>query len=107
MIQDLPTPVTIPPFPALRGLEGDAGHYTLKRLSRPILKVRAPVGDTTVTVFNCHLKSKLGGEFITPPKGAAFAPPEEDLTRYDPVGRALGSLRSAVRRMAEAGCYAS
>ena len=98
VIQDLPEPLTIP-FPALRGLEGEAGHYTLKRLSRPILKVRVPVGGQVVTLFNCHLKSKLG-EFITP-QGAGWAP-EEDLTRYDPVGRALGSLRSAVRRMAEA-----
>lgn len=98
VIQDLPEPLTIP-FPALRGLEGDAGAYTLTRLSRPILKVRVPIDGQVVTLFNCHLKSKLG-EFITP-KGAEFAP-EEDLTRYDPVGRALGSLRSAVRRMAEA-----
>lgn len=98
VIQDLPQPVTIP-FQPLRGLEGDSGHYTLRRLSRPVLKVRIPVGDTVITVFNCHLKSKLG-EYITPP-GASYAP-EEDLTRYDAVGRALGSLRAAVRRMAEA-----
>ena len=100
VIQDLEEPLNIP-FPPLRGMEGaqDAGHYTLKRLSRPILKVRIPVGKQIITVFNCHLKSKLG-EFIRP-QGAEFAP-EEDLTRYDPVGRALGSLRSAMRRMAEA-----
>src|SRR6056297_2781925 len=99
IIQDLPEPLEIP-FQPLRGLDaGDAGHYTIRRLSRPILKARVPVGDTVLTVFNCHLKSKLG-EHITPP-GADFAP-EEDLTRYDPVGRALGSLRAALRRMAEA-----
>lgn len=104
IIQDLATPVTIP-FQPLRGLEDDragdmeAGQFTLRRLSRPILKVRVPIGDHTVTVFNCHLKSKLG-EYITP-EDAAFAP-EEDLTRYDPVGRAMGSMRAAVRRMAEA-----
>jgi endonuclease/exonuclease/phosphatase family metal-dependent hydrolase len=98
IIQDLPEPVTIP-FPALRGDEGGAGSYTLTRLSRPILKVRVPVGDQVITLFNCHLKSKLG-EFIQP-KGAPYAP-EADLTRYDPVGRALGSARSAMRRMAEA-----
>jgi len=100
IIQDLDTPVTIP-FQPLRGMEGsgDAGSYVLRRISRPILKVRIPVGDRVITVFNCHLKSKLG-EYHKP-DGADFAP-EEDLTRYDPVGRALGSLRSAVRRMAEA-----
>ncbi|MEL7256702.1 MAG: endonuclease/exonuclease/phosphatase family protein [Pseudomonadota bacterium] len=100
VLQDLETPLHIP-FNALRGMEGDqdAGHYTLRRLSRPILKARIPVDRQSVTVFNCHLKSKLG-EHIKP-DGADFAP-EEDLTNYDPVGRALGSLRSALRRMAEA-----
>ena len=96
IIQDLPEPLEIP-FNDLGG-EG-AGTYRLPRLSRPILKVRVPVGGQTITVFNCHLKSKLG-EYITPP-GAAYAP-EADLTRYDPVGRAMGALRSALRRMAEA-----
>lgn len=100
VIQDLATPLTIP-FQPLRGTDPDldAGHYVLRRLSRPILKVRVPVGDHVITLFNCHLKSKLG-EHIVPPD-AAFAP-EEDLTRYDAVGRAMGSLRAAVRRMAEA-----
>lgn len=100
VIQDLDQPLTIP-FQALRGLgrDLDGGHFTLRRLSRPILKVRIPVGGRVITLFNCHLKSKLG-EYIRP-AGAAFAP-EEDLTRYDAVGRALGSLRAAVRRMAEA-----
>lgn len=99
IIQDLETPLTIP-FSPLRGLQAeDAGQFTLHRLSRPILKVRVPVGDQVVTVFCCHLKSKLG-EFIRP-DGADYAP-EEDLTQYNPVARALGSLRSAVRRMAEA-----
>ena len=96
VIQKLETPVTIP----FRELTGeDAGHYLLSRLSRPVQKVRVPVGDATVTVFNCHLKSKLG-EHLTPP-GAAFAP-EANLLGYDPAGRAMGALRSAVRRMAEA-----
>ncbi|MDJ0628752.1 MAG: endonuclease/exonuclease/phosphatase family protein [Rhodobacter sp.] len=96
VIQDLETAVTIP----FRELTGeDAGHYRISRLSRPVQKVRVPVGDTTVTVFNCHLKSKLG-EYLTPP-GASFAP-EADLLTYDPAGRALGSLRSGLRRMAEA-----
>ncbi|MBR9843419.1 MAG: alpha-1,4 polygalactosaminidase [Rhodobacteraceae bacterium] len=96
IIQDLSEPLEIP-FSDLTGEDG--GTYRLTRLSRPILKARVPVGKHTITVFNCHLKSKLG-EFIKP-DGASYAP-EADLTRYDPVGRAMGSLRSALRRMAEA-----
>ncbi|MEM6896630.1 MAG: endonuclease/exonuclease/phosphatase family protein [Pseudomonadota bacterium] len=95
IIQDLPEPLTIP-FSDLGGEDG--GSYTLRRTSRPILKVRIPLGDRTLTVFNCHLKSKLG-EF---PRTGDAPPPEIDLTRYDPAGRALGALRSALRRMAEA-----
>src|SRR6056297_2841093 len=99
VIQDLDTPLVIP-FQPLRGLPRDeAGQYTIRRLSRPILKARVPVGGQVITVFNCHLKSKLG-EYIRP-AGADHAP-EEDLTRYDPLGRAMGSLRAALRRMAEA-----
>ncbi|MGQ3489092.1 endonuclease/exonuclease/phosphatase family protein [Roseovarius pacificus] len=99
IIQDLDEPLVIS-FQPLRGLpREDAGQYTIRRLSRPILKARIPVGGRVITVFNCHLKSKLG-EYIRP-DGAAYAP-EEDLTRYDPVGRAMGSLRAALRRMAEA-----
>jgi len=63
------------------------------------MKARIPVGNQIITVFNCHLKSKLG-EFHRP-DGADYAP-EADLTAYDPVGRALGALRAATRRMAEA-----
>ncbi len=96
IIQQLPEPLKIP-LQELGG--GDAGYFTLTRLSRPILKARIPVGDQVITVFNCHLKSKLG-EFIRP-KGADFAP-ESDLTRYDPAGRAMGAMRAALRRMAEA-----
>ncbi len=93
IIQDLQAPLEIP-FSALRGMdEDDAGFFRLKRISRPILKARVPVGETVVTVFNCHLKSKLG-EF----DGAG----PQDLTKYDPMGRAMGSLRSGLRRMAEA-----
>ena len=99
VIQDLPAPLDIP-FQPLRGQEGeDAGFFRIRRLSRPILKARIPVGEQVITVFNCHLKSKLGEHINIP--GQAFAP-EEDLTQYDPVGRSLGSLRSALRRMAEA-----
>jgi len=96
IIQVLDTPLKIP-FSELTGEDG--GYFTLSRLSRPILKARIPVGKHVITVFNCHLKSKLG-EFPKP-AGADYAP-ESDLTRYDPVGRALGALRSALRRMAEA-----
>lgn len=96
IIQQLNKPIEVP----FRELTGeDAGQYSLTRISRPILKVRIPVGAHVVTVFNCHLKSKLG-EFLKP-TGAEYAR-EADLTHYDPVGRAMGSLRSAVRRMAEA-----
>jgi endonuclease/exonuclease/phosphatase family metal-dependent hydrolase len=75
------------------------GNYVLRRLSRPILKVRVPVGDAVVTIFNCHLKSKLGEYDM--PEGADF-PDEAILTDYDPVGRAMGAMRASMRRMAEA-----
>lgn len=96
IIQELPEPLNIP----LQELSGDdGGYFQISRLSRPVLKVRVPVGDQVITVFNCHLKSKLG-EFIRP-KGAAFAP-EADLLAYDAHKRSLGSLRAGLRRMAEA-----
>ena len=96
VIQNLSPALKIP----MRDLGGeDGGYYTVSRLSRPIQKVRIPVGNQVITVFNCHLKSKLG-EFITP-EGADFAT-ESDLSNYDAVGRAMGALRSALRRMAEA-----
>ncbi|WP_299871205.1 endonuclease/exonuclease/phosphatase family protein [uncultured Sulfitobacter sp.] len=96
VIQALDTPLVIP-FQTFGA--GDGGTYTLNQLSRPILKVRVPVAGEVITVFNCHLKSKLG-EFIRP-DGAAHAP-EADLTQYDPLGRAMGAARAAMRRMAEA-----
>ncbi|MEM6759685.1 MAG: endonuclease/exonuclease/phosphatase family protein [Pseudomonadota bacterium] len=96
VIQHLSDPVEIG-FGAMGATGG--GSFTLDRLSRPILKVRVPVGDHVVTVFTCHLKSKLG-EFLRP-DGAVFAP-EADLTNYDPLGRAMGAARAAMRRMAEA-----
>ena len=96
IIQELPAPLDIP-FQDMGG--GDGGHYRISRLSRPILKARVPMGREVVTVFNCHLKSKLG-EFVRP-EGVAFAP-ESDLANYDAVGRALGAARAALRRMAEA-----
>ncbi|MEP5757730.1 MAG: endonuclease/exonuclease/phosphatase family protein [Litoreibacter sp.] len=90
IIQDLSPAIEIP--------LGD-GAFKLTRVSRPILKARVPVGDQVITVFNCHLKSKLG-EFERS-EGAQFAP-EQDLVNYDPVGRAMGAARAALRRMAEA-----
>ena len=100
IIQDIAEPLVIG-FPPLRGSQGprESGSYKLERLSRPILKARIKVAGQVFTVFNCHLKSKLG-EFV--PSATADYPPEADLTAYDPVARALGSLRSSVRRMAEA-----
>jgi len=96
IIQDLPEPLEIP-FTDLDGSDG--GSYKVSRLSRPLLKARVPVGDTVITVFNCHLKSKLGE--LDRPEGAPF-PPAADLVNYDAAGRALGSLRAGLRRMAEA-----
>ena len=96
VLQDLPEPLHIP-FQDLDGSDG--GYYTIKRLSRPVLKTKIPVGDLVVTVFNCHLKSKLGE--LDRPKAAPF-PPAADLVNYDPAGRAMGSLRAGLRRMAEA-----
>ncbi|MDU8925970.1 endonuclease/exonuclease/phosphatase family protein [Alisedimentitalea sp. MJ-SS2] len=96
VLQELDTPLTIP-LQELGG--GDAGTYSVTRLSRPILKVRIAVGGEKITVFNCHLKSKLG-EFIRP-KGADFVR-EANLLTYDAAGRAMGALRAGLRRMAEA-----
>ena len=96
VIQELDQPLEIP-FTDLDGSDG--GSYKISRLSRPILKARVPIGDTVVTVFNCHLKSKLGE--LDKPAGAPF-PPAADLVSYDAAGRALGSLRAGLRRMAEA-----
>lgn len=96
IIQQLSEPLVIE-FPELGG--GHAGSFTLTKLSRPIIKARIRIGSEVITVFNAHFKSKLG-EYLTP-KGAAFSP-EADLTKYDPTGRALGSLRASMRRTAEA-----
>ncbi|MFY0617046.1 endonuclease/exonuclease/phosphatase family protein [Shimia sp.] len=96
VIQELEVPIEIP----FQGLDGDhSGAFVLRRTSRPILKARIPVRDQVITVFNCHLKSKLG-EFPRNPN-ADFAA-EADLTNYDPMGRAMGAIRASLRRMAEA-----
>ena len=98
VLQDLPEPLDIP-FAALRGddNEDDAGFFRITRLSRPILKARIPIDGKIITLFNCHLKSKLGEHVAT-----GDGPGPEDLTNYDPTTRALGALRAALRRMAEA-----
>ncbi|MFA6040171.1 MAG: endonuclease/exonuclease/phosphatase family protein [Methylophilus sp.] len=100
IIQQLDPPLTID-FPGTGNHDSDekAGSYTLERLSRPIIKAKIKIGDKIVTVFNCHLKSKLG-EYIKP-KGAEFAA-EADLVHYLPVQRALGDLRAMLRRTVEA-----
>jgi endonuclease/exonuclease/phosphatase family metal-dependent hydrolase len=99
IIQTLAQPVVID-FPnAGYDTNEKSGSYTLERLSRPIIKANIKVGNQVVTVFNCHLKSKLS-EFIKP-IGAAFAP-EADLVHYLPAQRALGELRALLRRSAEA-----
>ncbi|SIO54085.1 Endonuclease/Exonuclease/phosphatase family protein [Rhodovulum sp. ES.010] len=95
-IQMLDPPLEIP-FLHLGG--GDAGSYRLNRVTRPILKVRIPVGGHILTVFNVHLKSRMG-EFVRP-KEMHYSP-EIDLLNYDAAGRAMGVLRASVRRMAEA-----
>lgn len=96
VVQVLDKPVEIP-FQELTGEDG--GYYRLSRLSRPILKVRVPVGSHVITVFNCHLKSKLG-EFPRAP-GTPYSP-EANLLDYKPHARGLGNLRAGLRRMAEA-----
>lgn len=96
IVQELLPPLEIP----FRDLGGaDAGSFRLDRLSRPILKLRLQIGGHEMSVYTCHLKSKLG-EFMAPAE-APFAP-EQDLLSYDAPGRAMGALRSGLRRMAEA-----
>ena len=95
--QELETPLVIE-FPEVGGA-GDSGTFTLTRTSRPVQRAMIRMGDQTVSVINLHLKSKLG-EYLRP-DGAPFAP-EADLTRYDPIGRAMGEARAAMRRMGEA-----
>lgn len=96
VVQALPGEAAIA-FNHLTG--GPAGEYATDRISRPIQIAKIPVGDHLVTLFNLHLKSKLG-EYLKP-EGAPHSP-EADLVNYDPVGRASGEFRASVRRMAEA-----
>ncbi|MFV1923045.1 MAG: endonuclease/exonuclease/phosphatase family protein [Methylotenera sp.] len=99
VIQQLENPVTIDfPDDGYNSHE-KAGSYTLARLSRPIIRAKIKIGNHVITVFNCHLKSKLG-EYIRP-VGEDYAP-EADLVHYLPAQRALGELRALLRRSAEA-----
>ena len=94
-IQDLSDNPVEMGFDQLGG--GDAGSYRLTSVSRPIVKARIDVDGRAITVFNCHLKSKLG-EY----EGSYEGAPEKNLLDYDPVGRAVGEARSLMRRAAEA-----
>ena len=76
---------------------GHAGQWTLSRLSRPIQSLRLRVEGREVALFNVHLKSP-SGEFPHDGSGAL----EEDLLRYDPIGRGLGLIRANLRRLGEA-----
>lgn len=96
VVQDLSEAPIVLDLPQLGG--GSAGTWRLETLSRPILRVRLTVEGRPVTVFNCHLKSKLG-EFSRGPLGYA---PEQNLLYYDPLGRAAGELKAALRRTGEA-----
>ena len=96
IIQDLSAdPVEIR-FDQLGG--GDAGSWTLTNLSRPVLKAVIDVNGQRITVFNAHLKSKHGEV----ERLADSTRPAENLLDYDPLGRAMGALRSTLRRMGEA-----
>ncbi len=96
VIQDLSADPVEMDLPQLGG--GTAGSWRLTNLSRPILRVRVEVEGRTITLLNCHLKSKLG-EFERDAQGRA---PEQNMLFYDPLGRAAGELRAALRRCGEA-----
>ncbi len=98
VIQTLAEPITIQ-FPALDKSNGVAGEFTIKSLSRPIIKAKVKVGKQVLTIYNCHLKSKLGEYLLS--DGQSY-PDEFNLLSYDPAARALGELRAMLRRSAEA-----
>lgn len=77
---------------------GDAGDWSLKSISRPIQRVVLDINGHHVTVFNAHLKSKHG-EYDRDADGDR---PAENLLDFDPMGRAMGAMRAALRRMGEA-----
>jgi endonuclease/exonuclease/phosphatase family metal-dependent hydrolase len=96
IIQDISDDPIETPLGQLGG--GDAGHWKLESISRPILRAVIDVEGVPVTVFNAHLKSKHGEVYPGPDGQRA----EENLLDYDPFGRAFGALRATLRRMGEA-----
>lgn len=96
VVQDLTNDPIETTFDQLGG--GKAGDWHLNALSRPILRAVVKVGDHEIAVLNTHLKSKLG-ELGRDENGTRIG---EDLLDYDPMARALGTLRSTLRRMGEA-----
>lgn len=98
VIQALPEPLTIK-FPTLDDSKQSAGEYTITSLSRPIIKAKVKVGQQVLTIYNCHLKSKLGEHLLSE---SETSPAAADLTHYLPAERALGELRALLRRTAEA-----
>ncbi|MEM9062082.1 MAG: endonuclease/exonuclease/phosphatase family protein [Pseudomonadota bacterium] len=95
-IQDLSDDPLATGFEQLGG--GEAGSWRLSKLSRPVQRIVIDINGHAVTVFNAHLKSKHG-EYD---RDASGARPAENLLDYDPLGRAMGALRAALRRMGEA-----
>lgn len=95
-VQDLSDAPFETTFQTLAG--EDAGSWRLGALSRPIQKVKLNVQGRPLVVLNGHLKSKHG-EFD---RTADNDRPAENLLAYDPLARAIGSMRAAVRRMGEA-----
>lgn len=95
-VQDLSDHPMQAQFQTLAG--GDAGSWRLDALSRPIQRVVLDVDGHELVVLNGHLKSKHG-ETERAPDGSR---PAENLLAYDPMARAMGAMRAAVRRMGEA-----
>ena len=95
-VQDLRDAPYQTKFQALSG--GEAGSWRLEALSRPIQRVVLDVDGRELCVLNGHLKSKHG-EFDRWENGER---PAENLVEYDPLARAEGALRAALRRMGEA-----
>ncbi|MFK7944910.1 MAG: endonuclease/exonuclease/phosphatase family protein [Paracoccaceae bacterium] len=95
-VQDLSDHPMQTQFQTLSG--EDAGSWRLDALSRPIQRVLLDIDGREVVVLNGHLKSKHG-ETERSPDGTR---PAENLLEYDPMARAMGAMRSALRRMGEA-----
>ena len=95
-IQDLSASPLTSEFDQLTG--GKAGDWKLTALSRPVLRCVIDVQGRKICVLNAHLKSKHG-EVDKAPDGSR---PADNLLEYDPMGRAMGAMRAALRRMGEA-----